>query len=131
MLVVTIYYWGFCMMQGEVAHVVEYRGNMKHTMLRALQQSTSLNQSGEVAYVDTAEALRAAVLAGAQHIEIRDHLDLTSMQASDSPYVDFLTVLQLAETTVSIRVRSRSLRCASIIASATVYHVVLVTYFFG
>jgi hypothetical protein len=117
-----IYYWGlgFCVVQGEVAHVVEYQGNMKHTMLRALQQSTSVNQSGEVAYVDTAEALRAAVLAGAQHIEIRDHLDLTSMQASDSPYVDFLTMLQLAETTISIRVRSSSLRCA-IIASASVY----------
>ena len=45
--------------------------------MRALQGMRALPQAGEVAVVETAEALQEAVAAGKPHIEIRAHLDLT------------------------------------------------------
>ena len=59
----------------------------------------ALQQAGEVAVVETAEALQEAVAAGKAHIEIRAHLDLTVLDRS-------LSIFGIVpETVKSIRVR--------------------------
>ena len=60
----------------------------------------ALQQAGEVAVVETAEALQEAVAAGKAHIEIRAHLDLTVLDLLDSYILG-----GVPETVKSIRVR--------------------------
>lgn len=40
----------------------------------------NLQQVDELTVVTTAEELRVALLAGAEHIEVREHLDLTTLE---------------------------------------------------
>ena len=61
----------------------------------------ALQQAGEVAVVETAEALQEAVAAGKAHIEIRAHLDLTVL---DLQYI-YGMLGDVPETVKSIRVR--------------------------
>ena len=63
----------------------------------------ALQQAGEVAVVETAEALQEAVVAGKAHIEIRAHLDLTVLDLIDDFYSSILG--DVPETVKSIRVR--------------------------
>ena len=60
----------------------------------------ALQQAGEVAVVETAEALQEAVAAGKAHIEIRAHLDLTVLDM-----IDGYILGDVPETVNSIRVR--------------------------
>ena len=60
----------------------------------------ALQQAGEVAVVETAEALQEAVAAGKAHIEIRAHLDLTVLDLIDDSILG-----NVPETVKSIRVR--------------------------
>ena len=61
----------------------------------------ALQQAGEVAVVEIAEALQEAVAAGKPHIEIRAHLDLTELDLLD--VIDILGAIP--ETVKSIRER--------------------------
>ena len=61
----------------------------------------ALQQAGEVAVVETAEALQEAVAAGKAHIEIRAHLDLTVLDLIDGSRI----LGNIYETVKSIRVR--------------------------
>ena len=61
----------------------------------------ALQQAGEVAVVETAEALQEAVAAGKPHIEIRAHLDLTVLDKINA----FAILGPIPETVKSIRVR--------------------------
>jgi hypothetical protein len=54
--------------------------------------------------VRTAEALTEAILQGSTHIEIRQHLDLTTMASFNGP--EYPIKLPLRSSTQSIRVRS-------------------------
>ena len=67
---------------------------------RTLQGMRALQQAGEVAVVETAEALQEAVVAGKAHIEIRAHLDLTVLDL-----LVLSTLGDVHETVKSIRVR--------------------------
>ena len=60
----------------------------------------ALQQAGEVAVVETAEALQEAVVAGKAHIEIRAHLDLTVLDLIDGDILG-----DVPDTVRSIRVR--------------------------
>ena len=70
----------------------------------------ALQQAGEVAVVETAEALQEAVAAGKAHIEIRAHLDLTVLDLPDGYYI----LGEIPRTVKSIRVR-----CCFFLAPAT------------
>lgn len=65
----------------------------------------------EVTPVSTAEELRTAAAAGAQHIEIRAHLDLRELPRADNPLIEgngvrALALLYASGGLESIRVRS-------------------------
>lgn len=64
----------------------------------------SLQQAGNVAVVETAEALQEAVVAGMAHIEIRAHLDLTVLDAIEGWSVDRL-LGEIPESVKIMRVR--------------------------
>jgi hypothetical protein len=60
-----------------------------------------LQQVDQVTVVTTAQELQEAVVAGKPHIEIQDHLDLTSLELSNGPGL----LGKIPSTTKSIRVR--------------------------
>jgi hypothetical protein len=89
--------------------VWEHQGNLKPVRLRVLQQEASQMADGEVKYVSTAVKLHEAMLAGARHIVITDHLDLTVIETSKQKGLLSDVKLVTSTSTLSIRVRlSRS-----------------------
>jgi hypothetical protein len=86
--------------------VMVHQSNLKHSMVRSLQQEAGPDGSVEVTAVTTAEGLQQAAYEGARHIEIREHLDLTTIDpAIDDRFSDVLTILSVSNSTWSIRVR--------------------------
>jgi hypothetical protein len=93
-------------MQGEATRVIPYQSNLKPDMMRALHQTAETAGYTQVSLVKTARDLQQAVSAGKRHIEIRQHLDLTTINPSDyDDYSDSFFVLNLSSSTLSIRVR--------------------------
>ena len=76
---------------------------------------TSIVMEGDVTICTTAEQLQAAVVAGQQHIEVRDHLDLTTLDFPGEFLRDGL-LGRVPPTVRSIRVRSCS--CGIVVAHA-------------
>jgi hypothetical protein len=76
-------------------------------MLRALQEAASAAGSAQVTYVTTPEELQGALSAGARHIEITEHLDLTPFEVFNSTYG--LVKVEVNASTWSIRVRTHTL----------------------
>jgi hypothetical protein len=92
--------------------VLKYQGNLPSAMRRSLQQVSgpagAINNEG-VRYVKTPEELQAAVSEGARHIQITDHLDLTTLEPSKIfPTSSLPTILGVSNNTVSIQVLSIS-----------------------
>jgi hypothetical protein len=98
-------------MQGGAEHVAQHDSVARPSALRDLQAAAGTAGEGEVAYVATAEELQAAAGAGARHIVITDHLDLSSLAAFKG--VKLKRMIETMASTWSIRVR-----CLQIIASA-------------
>lgn len=57
----------------------------------------------------TADELRAAIVAGTQHIVIKNHLDLTNLEAVDDEFGNIITLPIVPKTVQSITVRSTAL----------------------
>jgi hypothetical protein len=72
--------------------------DLKPPMLRALQEAADSGGMAEVSYVATTEELQAAVDEEARHIEITQHLDLTTIT------VFLIFKFDLKGSTLSIRV---------------------------
>jgi hypothetical protein len=93
-------------MQGEATRVITYQSNVQPDMMRALQQTGDTARYTQVSVVKTARDLQQAVSEGDRHIEIRQHLDLTTMDPLDyDDYVDIFFALFVSSSTLSIRVR--------------------------
>jgi hypothetical protein len=91
----------------DAAQLADYQVQPTPAMLRALQEAVSAADKTQVTYVTTPEELQAALLAGARHIEITEHLDLTDFEPFNSAYQ--LVKLEVSALTWSIRVRVLSL----------------------
>jgi hypothetical protein len=74
---------------------------MKYSMVRSLRQEAAPDGSVEVTAVTTAEGLQQAAYGGARHIEIREHLDLTTVDPAER----FSSILSVRNSTWSISVR--------------------------
>jgi hypothetical protein len=104
-------------MQG-AEQVLRYRGNLPLAMQRSLKQvadpAGAANYEG-VRYVTTPQELQAAVADGARHIQITDHLDLTTLEPSMILPNSFLpTILGISKSTLSIQVRSSPVLCQKV-----------------
>jgi hypothetical protein len=97
-------------MQDEAAQLVEYEVNMDAVTLRNLQEASDAKGAVEVAYVSTPGELQAALAAGAPHIQIQEHLDLTTLDAFDMDTSEKYTMarLDVGSEVLSIRVRPAS-----------------------
>jgi hypothetical protein len=84
-------------------------------MLRALQEAASAEGSAQVTYVSTPQELQTALSAGALHIEITEHLDLTSLETFNSEWdgPGGLVKVEVVASTWSIKVRVFSLVMSS------------------
>jgi hypothetical protein len=92
-------------MQGLVAPAVYDSSELKPAGLRALQRAVAPAGAEGVAYVTTPQELVDALSAGVRHIEITEHLDLTTLRNSFS-YSGQDIMLNVSMHTWSIRVRS-------------------------
>jgi hypothetical protein len=93
-------------MQGDATRVITYQSSLQPDMMRALQQTGDTARYTQVSLVKTARALQQSVSAGDRHIEIRQHLDLTTIDPADyDDNSDSFFVLNLSSSTLSIRVR--------------------------
>jgi hypothetical protein len=104
--------------------VVENQSYLQLAMWRSLQVAAPAGEINHEAliYVKTPAALQAAVSAGARHIQITEHLDLTTLETSKIFLIFGLpTILAISNDTWSIRVRSSSSFCAWIIQSCAVH----------
>jgi hypothetical protein len=97
-------YMSWACLQGVAAQIMVHQSNMKDSMVRSLQQEAGPDGSVEVTAVTTAEGLQQAAYEGARHIEITEHLDLTTVDPADQ-FSDVLTILSVRESTWSISVR--------------------------
>jgi hypothetical protein len=93
-----------CHVQGDAALEVDYQRNLQPPMLRGLQEAPGPAGEAEVTYVMTPEELHAAVSQGARHIEITEHLDLTTLKADTTLPSATLFYLDLSSSIRSIRV---------------------------
>jgi hypothetical protein len=84
-------------LQGATQAIEDHQETLKRTMLRSLQQAAEGTGSEKVVYVATANEFQAAARAGARHIEVTEHLDLTNDEAFYKVHV--------SRSTWSIRVR--------------------------
>jgi hypothetical protein len=85
--------------------VVGDDGTPGPAFLRALQAAADAAGSADVTYVTTPESLNAAVVDGRRHIEITQHLDLTTLASGNISTAAHLIKLLLGPSTWSIRVR--------------------------
>jgi hypothetical protein len=89
-----------------MVNVMDKQSDLKPAIQDVYQQVASESESAEVTYVRTPEELQAALSTGARHIEIIDHLDLSSLEAAS---IDTVTShpskLGLSPSTWTIRVR--------------------------
>jgi hypothetical protein len=92
-------------MQGVVVPAVYDSSELKPAGLRTLQRAAAPAEAEGVAYVATPEELAAALSIPARHIEITEHLDLTTLRNSFS-YRGQDIMLNVSMHTWSIRVRS-------------------------
>jgi hypothetical protein len=90
--------------QGDAALEVDNQSNLQPPILRALHEAPGPAGEAEVTYVMTPEELHAAVSEGARHIEITEHLDLTTLKADTTLTSATLFYLDFASSTRSIRV---------------------------
>jgi hypothetical protein len=100
-------------MQGVSAHVRKCESEPNPSLLRTLQQAPETSGSQQVAHVKTPRDFQEALAAGKRHIEIREHLDLTTIETIAGPIpgsLPDLFGLDATSSTFSIRVRSSCLR---------------------
>jgi hypothetical protein len=74
--------------------------------LRALQEAATAAETPDIATVTTPEQLQEALVAQVRHVEIKEHLDLTTMALSADGMSGPLLSLHESGPTWSIRVRS-------------------------
>jgi ketol-acid reductoisomerase len=91
----------------DAAQLADDQTQLRPAMLRALQEAVSAAEKTRVTYVATPDELQTALSAGARHIEITEHLELTFFETFNSVYG--LVKLQANASTWSIRVRVFSL----------------------
>ncbi|NJR41962.1 MAG: hypothetical protein HC767_04190 [Akkermansiaceae bacterium] len=72
-------------------------------MLSALVQAVGQAEKAQVTVVKTASELLAAISGGSKHVEIQDHLDLTSL-----PLLNSMLLGKVPSSVKSIRVRRTS-----------------------
>jgi hypothetical protein len=96
-------------MQGALAQVRKCKSKLKPCLLRTLQQAPDTSRLRQVAYVKTPRDLQEAFDTGKRHIEIREHLDLTTIETFATPFLRnrWLNGLNVTSNTFSIRVRPR------------------------
>jgi hypothetical protein len=91
------------------AEEMGFHGRLIPAQLRGLQQAASSAGPAEVTYVKTPFDLLKATADGARHIQITEHLDLTTVAPiSTPPAMDemaFRDKLELTASTWSIQVR--------------------------
>jgi hypothetical protein len=97
--------------------VLRYQGHLPPAMQRSLQQAAgpagAVNYEG-VRYVKSPEKLQMAVTAGARHIQITEHLDLSTLEPSESiSNSSSPTIIGISNNTLSVHVRSTSSCCAA------------------
>jgi hypothetical protein len=94
------------MQRGGLVHVMDKQSDLKPAMQDVHQQVGSASVSAEVTDVRTPEELQAALSTGARHIEIINHLDLTTIQAATIDNVtSHPSKLGLTPSTWTIHVR--------------------------
>jgi hypothetical protein len=104
-------------LQGATPMMNNHTEDLKPMMLRTLQQAAGATGSEEVVSVATSNEFQEALRAGARHIEITEHLDLTFQEAELSS-VKLSYKLEVLPSTWSIRVRQP---CASLARTVDEY----------
>jgi hypothetical protein len=101
-------------MQGVSAQMRKCESKLNPCLLRTLQQAPDTSGIQQVAHVKTARDFQEALADGKRHIEIREHLDLTTIDMLATPIsganYSFLVGVNVTSSTFSIRVRSSCLR---------------------
>jgi hypothetical protein len=107
------------------AEKLGFQGRLMPAQLRGLQQAASSAGPADVTYVKTPLELLKATADGARHIQITEHLDLTTVAPIPSPLaldgMAFQQKLKLMPSTWSIQVRPSCPRVLFSIKSHSMY----------